>query len=718
MANPIIKIKRSAVAGKIPTTASLELGELAINTYDGKVYIEQDQGGVGVGTTIIVVNPWSVGTGTDTYNTYFTAGNVGVGTTNPGSKLTVNGAVQIQQDSGSNNRLIFRGHPGSSYRWNIDNYSSSNEFRIFREDDATAANGFAPFSISTTGTLTANKFSGDGSLLTNLPSSGGSSQWVTTSVGIHTLSNVGIGTTNPTSKLTVSGDVSITGIFTADQVYTSNNGNGQNIRIGDDFWLGDVNVADTTRFSGAQDSTRAFVIFGSSDAVALGRTGTGPLYYGGNFNVAGVITASSFSGNASSATYATSSGIATYATTAGVSTSVIGGIASVTSLSVSGVSTFAGISTHTASIFGTQANFSGIVTATEFDISGGTNTLNAGGISVGVGTITTLNVTNLTPTRLNISGISTITTLVGTNINYSGVGTITTLNVTNLTPTRLNISGISTITTLVGTNINYSGVGTITTLNVTNLTPTRLNISGISTITTLVGTNINYSGVGTITTLNVTNLTPTNINSSGISTLGTVTISSGIITATSGVVTYYGDGSKLTGVTASGIATVAISTSAPTSPNVGDMWYNSTLGRTFIYYNDGDSSQWVDSAPFNIPTSPTLTPGRTDTNFTATAGQTSFTVSYTVGYIDVYLNGVRLTGTEYVATNGSTVVLAEAAAAGDVISIVELRTGIGATGAQASASLTIGTRAGAYTQNAVGAGITIALRSGVGTASF
>jgi hypothetical protein len=357
MANPIIKIKRSAVAGKIPTTASLELGELAINTYDGKVYIEQDQGGVGVGTTIIVVNPWSVGTGTNTYNTYFTAGNVGVGTTNPGSKLTVNGAVQIQQDSGSNNRLIFRGQPGSSYRWNVDNYSSSNEFRIFREDDATAANGFAPFSISTTGTLTANKFSGDGSLLTNLPSSGGSSQWVTTSVGIHTLSNVGIGTTNPTSKLTVSGNASITGILTADQVYTSNNGNGQNIRIGDDFWLGDVNAADTTRFSGAQDSARAFVIFGSSDAVALGRTGTGPLYYGGNFNVAGVITASSFSGNASSATYASSSGIATYATTSGVSTSVIGGIASVTSLSVSGISTFtngplligSGTSTGTAS---------------------------------------------------------------------------------------------------------------------------------------------------------------------------------------------------------------------------------------------------------------------------------------------------------------------------------------------------------------------------------
>ena len=69
-------------------------------------------------------------------------------------------------------------------------------------------------------------------------------------------------------------------------------------------------------------------------------------------NTSGIITASYFVGNGSLltnigyastagiATYATSSGIATYASTSGVSTNVIGGIASVTSLSVSGISTF------------------------------------------------------------------------------------------------------------------------------------------------------------------------------------------------------------------------------------------------------------------------------------------------------------------------------------------------------------------------------------------
>jgi two-component sensor histidine kinase len=46
-------------------------------------------------------------------------------------------------------------------------------------------------------------------------SGGGGGQFVTTSVGIHTLSNVGVGTTNPTSKLTVTGDGRFTGIVTA-----------------------------------------------------------------------------------------------------------------------------------------------------------------------------------------------------------------------------------------------------------------------------------------------------------------------------------------------------------------------------------------------------------------------------------------------------------------------------------------------------------------------
>ena len=58
MATPI-RIKRSAVAGKKPTDGQLQLGELAVNFYDGKIFLKQDTGGVGVGTRIVEVGAGS-----------------------------------------------------------------------------------------------------------------------------------------------------------------------------------------------------------------------------------------------------------------------------------------------------------------------------------------------------------------------------------------------------------------------------------------------------------------------------------------------------------------------------------------------------------------------------------------------------------------------------------------------------------------------------------
>ena len=37
----VIKLKRSAVTGKTPQTSSLQLGELAVNTTDGKIYLHR-----------------------------------------------------------------------------------------------------------------------------------------------------------------------------------------------------------------------------------------------------------------------------------------------------------------------------------------------------------------------------------------------------------------------------------------------------------------------------------------------------------------------------------------------------------------------------------------------------------------------------------------------------------------------------------------------------
>lgn len=61
--------------------------------------------------------------------------------------------------------------------------------------------------------------------------------------------------------------------------------------------------------------------------------------------------------------------------------------------------------------------------------------------------------------------------------------------------------------------------------------------------------------------------------------------------------------------------------------------------------------------------------------FTATAGQTSFaTAGYQAGYLDVYLNGIKLTAEDYVAENGSDIVLTTGAALDDTLEVVAYST--------------------------------------------
>jgi hypothetical protein len=63
------------------------------------------------------------------------------------------------------------------------------------------------------------------------------------------------------------------------------------------------------------------------------------------------------------------------------------------------------------------------------------------------------------------------------------------------------------------------------------------------------------------------------------------------------------------------------------------------------------------------------------TSFTATSAQTTFAVTYTVGNIQVYQNGVLLKDTtDYTASNGTSVVLAAGATTGDSVDVVAFAT--------------------------------------------
>ena len=303
--------------------------------------------------------------------------------------------------------------------------------------------------------------------------------------------------------------------------------------------------------------------------------------YAGYATTAGISTNSIYAG------YATTAGIATYATNSGISTSVIGGIASVTQLYVTGITTL-GVVTS-GNIYSI-----GIVTATQFSTGSTGIGINTDTISgpeiiyidpspVGVGTTSgivrikgdlyvdgTQFIVNSTTIELADFNVG-IASTVGTNLLLDGAGigigsanirkTFAYNNSANTLESSIGLgvtgggafkTGTSTVltsTTLGSTVVNSSltSVGTLSKLDVGNV-----NSTGIITANTFVG-NVGYSqtaGIATFATKSgvstdviggIASVTSLFVNTSGISTLGIVKISSGIITATSGVVTFFGD---------------------------------------------------------------------------------------------------------------------------------------------------------------------------------
>ena len=284
----------------------------------------------------------------------------------------------------------------------------------------------------TVGVITASKFAGDGSELTNLPST--DSIWRTNSTGIHTLSNVGLGTTNTEGyKLNVLGNLRLQGRL--DGTATDN--------ILPHLWAQYSSLPSPTTYHGqfahAHDTGKAYFAHAGAWMELVNKNtdttvGTGTE----NYRV-GVLTATSFTGDGSglsgiNVSYAASAGIATLSQGLDGKPDIL-----VANINCTGITTSATFVGDGSGLTGITASGSGIIIREDGTLVGTIGTVNFG-------------------TGFNVSpasaGVVTVTTSGGGGGGISGivyqeegstVGTAQTVNFIGAACTVTHSGGVATV---------------------------------------------------------------------------------------------------------------------------------------------------------------------------------------------------------------------------------------------------------------------------------
>lgn len=277
-----IQLYRTATPAAAPVALNLLAGEIAINTADGKLFYKDASNNVqviatkdaaaGTFTNIAYTGTLTGGTGVINIGSgqiyKDAAGNLGLGTATPASRLHVLGDLQIPA--------------GNSLKYSVNAY-------ITPEDNSIGARVSSPGAFTVwTGSTPAERFR------------------------INDLGNVGIGTSSPGAKLDVAGTVQ-----TSSGYYVNGNAGGGFLFVKDNNAL---------RF-GTNDTERARI--DSSGNVLVGSTVNNPqnaakLYVSGSFSgggVAGISVATSSTSNAIQIGFHNPNGAVGTINTSGTSTS-------------------------------------------------------------------------------------------------------------------------------------------------------------------------------------------------------------------------------------------------------------------------------------------------------------------------------------------------------------------------------------------------------------
>ena len=656
------KLKRSSVANKRPGLTNLELGELALNTYDGYLFAERD--GLGI-TTVTNLTPWfeNYGAASVVYTN-----SVGIGTTDPLHKLDLRGSLggidnifaphvgvtktftvkvitktakHRYHGSGSSLGYTIDGEqspfitltPGRTYRFDqADNSNSNHQLRFYLESDKTTLyesgvtyNGTAGNSGAYTQIVVGdqtpvvlhyqcvnhaymgNAVQNNSNVVnTNYPAILRDGLTVTGSA--TTLSSAVI--SNLTNTRVVYAGTSGALVDSANFTFANNTLSVLNLDVDGLASFDDIAVSAASTFTGAIDANGDLDVDGHTEL--------------DNVNISGVTT---FVGNIDAN-----------------GDIDVDGHAELDNVNISGVTTFAGA---------IDANG-------DLDVDGETelDNLNVAGVSTYAGALdinSDIDVDGHTELdNLNVSGVSTFVgqlnagAIAAASASFTGnvsiAGTLTYQDVTNV-----DSLGIGTFRS----GVNVSGGQ----LDVGN--NIKLGNAGVVTASSYVGSGTKLTGI--VTSI----VAGSNITISG--STGQVTISSSGGGGTGGKFV-----SNNTGIHTLSNVGIGTTNASDKLKVLGDVAFTGALKVSSLGLS-GSNGQYLKSVGSGV-TWASFPTARTAGIATATDGQTSFSFTYNTGFLDVYVNGVKLAPTEFTATNGSTVVLAHGAFAGDQVQFVSFNT--------------------------------------------
>ena len=668
------KLKRSSVANKRPGLTNLELGELALNTYDGYLFSERD--GLGI-TTITNLTPWfeNYGAASIVYNN-----SVGIGTTDPIHKLDLRGSLggidnifaphvgvtktftvkvvtktakHRYNGSGSSLGYTIDGEqsplitltPGRTYRFDqADNSNSSHQIRFYLEADKTTLyssgvtyNGTAGQAGSYTQIVV-----GDETPVVlhyqcvNHAYMGNAAQNNSNVVNTN-YAAILRGGLNVSGAETILSSATVSDLTNTRVVYAGTSGsleNSANFTFNNNTLsvlnldvdglasFDDIVVSAASTFTGAVDVNGDIDVDGHTELDNVNISGV--TTFVGNIDANGDIDVDGHTelDNVNIA------GVTTFAGSIDANGDLdVDGETELDNLNVAGVSTYAGA----------------LDINSDIDVDGHTelDNVNVSGVSTFVGQLNAGVIAAASATFTgNVSIAGTLTYQDVTNVDALGIGTFR---------AGVNVSGGQLD---VGSNIKLGNAGVIT---ATSYSGSGANLTGLT------GASAATYGSATVTPV-------ITVDSNGrISNITTATISGGGGGGTGGKFV-----SNNTGIHTLSNVGIGTTNASDKLKVLGDVAFTGALKVSPLGLS-GSNGQYLKSVGSGV-TWASFPTARTAGIATATDDQTSFSFTYNAGFLDVYVNGVKLAPTEFTATNGSTVVLAHGAFAGDQVEFVSFNT--------------------------------------------